>query len=463
MACRWPIVVAGALTCGGCSSTGFERESGGEGGVRADAGEGGLTLDGTAGDDLPTGCGSSSASPEAAGAGVWLSLDDRSAYEAEPFVAIRPDGAWVAAWIAKGCDGRTRIGYRSGARGDAGSFGPIHEVESPRGQEASDPVLAFDATGGAHLVWASYSWDSGGEPVDIHVYFASAAPGSDRFDASLELSEPRSASPIVDKPWLTALADGTLLATYGDLDVGGIVVASSVDEGATFRQARIEEGAVGTNFASSCATGSGAGADIVYYYYSGALDEIRTAHTDDGGLTWSRPISVAVDAGSSLVAVDGPTCVARGSEWWVCYGRTLDLPDVEVNRLTSVHVAHFTQGDPSAATDALVFDGGTGFLLHPQLVQASNGALAVAAYRVQGPDAPMELVVASSTDQGATWSEPAVVATGITPVLERHVPRWLGDYFGIAPLAGEIALAYTDNVMGNSHIAWSTLELPLPR
>src|SRR5262249_47069449 len=140
-----------------------------------------------------------------------------------------------------------------------------------------------------------------------------------------------------------------------------------------FRRTRLEEGAVGTNFAATCPNGSAGGADLVYYFFSGAINEIRTAHTEDGGVTWSRAISIAKDQGTSLVAVDDPTCAAQGNDVWVCYGRTLDPPNVEVNRLTSVHVAHLPRPGMAPDSDVVVFEAANGFLLHPQLARTRNG------------------------------------------------------------------------------------------
>jgi hypothetical protein len=404
-------------------------------------------------DAMFPGCGTASADPLASGS--WISLDERSSYEAESFVAIAPSGATAFAWIAKGCDGRTRIGYR-GSPAWAGPSGPISYVESPRGQEASDPAIAFDASGAVHLIWASFSWTPEGEPYDIHIYVASAASTESPLSAAAELSQPQSSTPIVDKPWIISTADGTLIATYGDFDTGGLVIASLPDPAAPFRRTRIEEGAVGTNFAATCPTGSKGGADLVYYFFSGAINEIRAAHTDDGGLTWSSPTSVAADRGTSLVAVDGPTCAARGNDVWICYGRTLDAPNVEVNRLTEVHVAHLAGAGQPPDMDTVVLEAPNGFLLHPQLARAADGSLFVAAYRTLSPDGPAELVISSSSDDGVTWSAPISVASGLTPLLERHVPHWLGDYFGFAPGGNGVVAAYANNAMGNSHIALDT-------
>src|SRR5262249_42178187 len=129
-----PKVVALALLFAGCSADELSSSSVTDG----DAG----------GSDGPfPQCG-----PDALAMGEWISPDEQSSYEAESFVAVAPNGAAAFAWIAKGCDGRTRIGYRSGSAPSA-LLGPISYVESPRGQEASDPALAFDAAGGKHLIF----------------------------------------------------------------------------------------------------------------------------------------------------------------------------------------------------------------------------------------------------------------------------------------------------------------------
>jgi hypothetical protein len=38
--------------------------------------------------------------------------------------------------------------------------------------------------------------------------------------------------------------------------------------------------------------------------------------------------------------------------------------------------------------------------------------------------------------------------------LQRHVPDWLGDYFGWGPTAAGLGAAFVDNASGYSHVVF---------
>jgi hypothetical protein len=65
------------------------------------------------------------------------------------------------------------------------------------------------------------------------------------------------------------------------------------------------------------------------------------------------------------------------------------------------------------------------------------------------------LVYVVSADGGLSFGQPTTIATGLSPSLQRHVPDWLGDYFGWGPIAAGLGAAYIDNASGFSHIAFA--------
>ena len=392
---------------------------------------------------------------------TFVSLDGASRFEVEPHFVTR-QGEVAIAWEASGCDDRTRIGYTR--TGNTGLRKPTY-LESPNRQQASNVTLAFDGAMSLFASWAS--WTPGPDPAhpatqpsDIRIQFARWPAGADGFQAPVELSEPI-ADQLYDKPWLIVTADDVIVVTYSDLRQGGIWAASSADAGASFRRVRIDSAMA--NLAASCPDGRPGGA-FVTYFGSGI---IRLAHTADGGATWSAPQTVATIDLSGDVAYHDPTCVAAGDDVWVAYGRTHDDFSVPLERLLSVHVVHTTLGTtaPAATATALVaadntVDGGpaTAFLLTPQLARKPDGSLAVAAYRAADQiEGSAELVVAASSDGGHTFAMPTTLATGLTATLQRHVPAWLGDYFGWATTETGLAVAFVDNASGFSHIVFADL------
>jgi hypothetical protein len=102
-----------------------------------------------------------------------------------------------------------------------------------------------------------------------------------------------------------------------------------------------------------------------------------------------------------------------------------------------------------------------GFLLFPQLARGSDGKLELAAYRAEreGPGTA-ELVYVVSDDGGRSSGGATAFATGLTPTLQRHVPAWLGDYFGWGPTVFGVGAAFVDNASGFSHIVFNETVLP---
>jgi hypothetical protein len=428
---------------------------------------------------LVVACGSSTQTrqtvPDARGCSDWpsrpgetfVSLDGASQFEVEPFFITGPSDLAIA-WEAYGCDDLTRVGYTR--RSASGGLEKPRYLASPNGQMASNVTLARDGASAIFAAWAS--WTPGPDPAqpqlqasDLHIQFARWPVGTSGFAAPVEVSEPIPTS-LYDKPWMILTASNEIIIGYSDLSRGGIWVASSADGGASFQRTLVDPAR--GNFAGLCPDGRPGGAFLTYF----ANRSIRLAHTSDGGVTWSAPVDAAVSDSSGGVACQGPMCVADGDEVWISYGRTQDGYDVPVQRLSEVPVAHMTLGASALDSDVTVLastvsavadagspagDGGTtqGFLLFPQLARRADGALGLAAYRAAGEGTGLaDLVYVVSADRGRSFGTPIPFATGLTPSLQRHVPYWLGDYFGWGPTAAGLGAAFVDNASGFSHIVF---------
>ncbi len=112
--------------------------------------------------------------------------------------------------------------------------------------------------------------------------------------------------------------------------------------------------------------------------------------------------------------------------------------------------------DRSRTAVGLDRTGDVGFLLFPQLARLPDGRLALAAYRARANQGETgDLVYTTSSDGGRSFAPAITLASGLTPSLRRHVPDWLGDYFGWAATASGIGAAFVDNASGFSHIAYT--------
>jgi hypothetical protein len=320
---------------------------------------------------------------------------------------------------------------------------------------ASNATFARAGAGTLYAAWAS--WTPGPDAVqphvgvtDIRIQVARRPPGAATFEPPIEISE-TVPDQLYDKPWMLVTPDDSVLVSYSDLRRGGIWVAASADHGASFGRALVETSRA--NLAASCPDGSPRGAFLTYV----VAGRIRVAHTSDGGATWSAPADVAVADASGMPAFQDPTCVADGEQVWIAYGRTQDSYDTPVERLLAVEVAH--AGGPDTIVDhtttALGAAPNAAFLLFPQLTRLADGRLALGAYRANRAEpGGADLVYALSTDGGVSFGAPVALASGLTPSVQRHVPDWLGDYFGWAATADGLAVAYVDNASGFSHVAF---------
>jgi hypothetical protein len=340
---------------------------------------------------------------------------------------------------------------------------------------ASNVTLARNGAGALFAAWAS--WTPGPDPAqpqaqvsDIHIQFARWPAGASEFEAPVELSDPI-ADALYDKPWMIVTPGDGIVISYSDLRRSGILASASADGGASFQRAVIDP--TPANLAALCPDGRPGGAFATY----AVSRAIRVAHTSDGGITWSSPVAVAVSDPSGNIAFHDPTCIANGDEVWISYGRTRDSDDMPVTRLLGVHVAHMNLGatwpdsDVSALAGAdpvfpdagdLGADGGIspGFLLFPQLARRADGTLGLAAYRAAGEGTgAADLVYVTSSDGGRSFGSASTFATGLTPTLQRHVPAWLGDYFGWGPTETGLGSAFVDNASGFSHIVFDEAVL----
>lgn len=386
-----------------------------------------------------------------------LSLDGASQFEVESFLLERA-GDLAISWEAYGCDDVTRVGFTR--RRPGGRFDRIRYLSSPNGQMASNATLGFDGNGSLFVAWAS--WTPGPDRAqphlgvsDIHIQFARWPAGQAGFLPPVGLDEVIPDA-LYDKPWLLTTADDAILVSYSDLRRGGIWVAASADGGASFTRVLVDP-TMG-NLASLCADGRPGGAFVTYF----ANRAIVFAHTADGGATWSAPRLAALSDASGAVALHDPMCVAKGDEVWISYGRTGDPYDTPVECLQQVRLLHLTRGSSSPGSDVLALAApADGFLLFPQLAAGPDDSLVLAIYRATGEGTgTADLVTVVSADGGLTFGPPAVIATGFSPTLRRHVPDWLGDYFGWGPMAGRMGAAYIDNASGFSHIALDEAALP---
>lgn len=243
----------------------------------------------------------------------------------------------------------------------------------------------------------------------------------------------------------------------------GIVTASSVDGGATWRQAlppnltRCTGGpytlasdpvvSIGRDRAYLSAIAiqvTGSGRDFQ------AETDVVVSASADRGRTWTDPVVVASSSGNSLVSLDKETILADprvpGAAYAVWVQYTDPSPQREA-RTNDTYFSRTTDGGRTWSAPALAYAADTETQFH-QLVAVSDGALLDVFIEAPSLSArapfPAHLAAIRSTDGGLNWSRAVTVAelsfTVVVDPTGRDKVRGTGQ--GILASAGPSGTVY---------------------
>jgi hypothetical protein len=355
--------------------------------------------------------------------------------EAEVSVAAQPGGEIAVAFIAFG--GGTPVIEVARSHDGGATFDAPKVVASPDGRGGVDPSVTATPDGGFALAWLGVRYQGGAEPTDRKVYVARASAGGD-FGEPVDVTDPATTDSW-DKPWITALEDGTLL------------VAWTTDDGASVTVARAPKG---KDFTRTTVAPDGALKATAYLCHAGAHvylpflvpGGIEVASSDDGGATWPAK-NLARASGSDAAAFDPPSCVARGSSVWVSYGVTADADSFEKSpRLSAIRVARSDDaaGSFGGAADALDATAGP-YGMHPTLALRGD---AIALFYYAGDDAKAGSAsarLATSVDGGDSFCPSIALAKGLVLETSRSGLGWLGDYAAMTPMGDALVAAFAHN------------------
>jgi hypothetical protein len=379
--------------------------------------------------------------------------------ESETSVVATSAGLVGVAWISIQAAGGSSNGYRFSTDGGT-TWGPVQELNSPGGRVASDPVLAADAMNNVYMSWVGYHVDAMGNPTDMHVYVAVAAPGMTVFGQPVEVTVPATGDTF-DKPWVTVTNKNTVIVTYAKTSTGGIYAGRSVDQGKTWTNAVIVEDGSFRNLVFPCPPVSGT--RIWATYHAGGGVGLRWS--DDDGVTWPDANKTAVAAMGEAPAFDDPTCAAspNGKDVWIAYGLSNDMNSTMINpSLYAIRLAHSPDGGVTIDTHVNAHDTAAGmFFQHPQLTLETGGGLNLVYYAGQAIGDTMGSFRRShSTDMGMTFAPSVAVRQPIDFIQNRTSPKWLGDYVGAYWLGGQLYMSYADNTGMYSHVAFAKAMTP---
>jgi len=380
-----------------------------------------------------------------------ISRSAKSFIEAETHLAAAPDGALCSAWISVLASGSSDIGYAFTRDGGATWTTPL-AVNDPSGRDSSDPVVAADAMGNFYVTWISFRRGAGGDASDFVLYVAKAPAGQDKFNTPVRVDT----FPSGDKPWITVTAAGTILATVMERPAGESVLYAhrSVNGGATWTRTEIFTSTAGgqANFVVPCAPKSGSRVWATHLTTEGASGFGQRLHwSDDDGVTWPVANSKLFADGSSI----GPaTCVAKGSDVWVGYGKWTAQPADQEAPVDEYHVMHTSNG--ATLGDVLASDAATKQQnLGALAIDDASGELALTYYAGNSDGATGSVRSVRSKDSGKTWGKSAVVSAPLLFTADRASQKWLGDYVGTVLRGGALFVTYGENADQFTHVAFS--------
>lgn len=372
--------------------------------------------------------------------------------EVEPHLAVHGDGTLALAWMAvreqpeqpnKGlrkaeleADAADAIGVRLSRDGGRSWQAPMR-IEEP-GRFAADPVLVAGPGSGFDLVWLSFRQNLaiGGDPYDMRIRTTRIGPAR---SAVIDLSggEPRQQ---VDKPWAARGADGKLLVAfrYGTPSDRGLALVRS--DGASVQRATLVHGPRFAGGLPSLCAGASEGRAWVAY-----IDPSRGAMlvNDSGDGNETR-----VSTDQEKVAMEAPTCLARGESVWVLYGVEARPSDPRESALLS-HAVIARSKDAGRTFGVRTELRDDDPMMHPIMAFGSAGKMVLAWYAGKGDTAGGgQLRWVSMGEEGALQGSPKTLRAGMKMALLRDDPAWVGDYMAVAGSW----IAFGDNRSGRSHV-----------
>ncbi len=311
-----------------------------------------------------------------------------------------------------------------------------------RGQDRR-PQVTTDGAGAWVAVWDSQDNLGGTIGYDFDILVARSTDSGVTWTAPVALNTKAAGDDSDDRlPQVTTDGAGNWVAVWRSDDaLGGtigadfdILVARSTDNGATWTA----PAALNTNAATDSGedsfpqiTTDGAGNWVAVWGAAGALGgtigsdfDILVARSTDSGTTWTAPVALntnaAVDSGNDR----RPQVVTDGAGTWVALWGARDRQDGVGGANLDVLVARSMDNGATWTAPAIVYRRFTEAAAeeldhtHPELTTDGAGNL-VAIWGSRGtPDGKigtnLDIQTARSTDDGATWTTPAILSTLFT-------------------------------------------------
>jgi hypothetical protein len=344
-------------------------------------------------------------------------------------------------------------------------------LPTPRTQQGfnfgSDPGVAFDADGNAYYSYIVVELGKGGlkngtpfngsEMAVAHsgdggktwtaTYFA-PSNGNAHFNDKPMIAVDTGAGPGHHHNRVYVSWDNVVGNSSSEKNGNNIVLSYSDDGGATFTDpVSVSGNFIGKTAAIGADPYVAANGTLHVAWHDPEHGQIFDASSPDGGVTFSAPHTIATVPGFQFSpvaqAVRGalvyPACGAAGTSLYCSY-------TAETSDGVKVFVARSTDGGVTWPTVTQMPAGGDQFNQW-LAVDPSDGSVNVAYYDTQVKDSPSTIyTLARSTNGGASYA-PQPIATAPTDETGGagvNLGNQYGDYEGIAALGGTVRPVWTD-------------------
>jgi hypothetical protein len=169
----------------------------------------------------------------------------------------------------------------------------------------------------------------------------------------------------------------------------------------------------------------------------GTDTDILVARSTDNGATWTAPAALNTNAATDSGDDEWPQVTTEaGGNWVAVWDSHEDLGGIGTD--TDILVARSTDNGatwtaPAALNTNAATDSGDD--LEPQLATDGGGNWVAVWYNWQ----PADALVARSTDNGATWTDPAPIGSGLDPqVTTDGAGHWVAVWWSDEDLGGTI-------------------------
>lgn len=369
-------------------------------------------------------------------AALYPSSPTNSIVASLPSLVTDGTGTWLIAWRSGDTLGGTigtdaDILFARSTDGGVTWTGPaaLNSNAALDVGDDSEPVLAYGA-GTWLAVWHSDDTLGGTLGTDPDLLVSRSTDGGMTWTPPVPLNSDAATDGASDYDWLptvTGDSAGTWVAAWRSGAPDAVSVSRSLD-GITW-SAPVTFVGTGGGLAPSVAT-DGAGTWIVTWHASGALggsigfdEDILFTRSTDGGSTWTPEAPLATNAATDSGDDQEPYVTTDGAGTWVAVWYSEDTLGGTIGGDRDVLVARSTDGgatwtDPAALnTNAATDDGSRD--QGARVTADGTGAFVATWYSEDTLGGTLgtdyDVLLARSTDGGATWTNPAALsATALT-------------------------------------------------